>query len=132
MILYILKFFNTFYFIQSFPKLAKSLKIVLKIFPLYFFLYSCSYIFLILNEINGRLKEMKGFEYEIHKALPPWLFIIHKLNRLSPSKSKRLLVFSFHLQFFSALIENSYYVLDGAIYQSPSLNTLISHRLVIY
>jgi hypothetical protein len=75
---------------------------------------------------------MKGFEYEIHKALPPRLFIIHKLNRLSPSKSKRLLVFSFHLQFFSALIENYYYVLDGAIYQSPSLNTLISHRLVIY
>lgn len=58
---------------------------------------------------------MTGIEYEIFKAIPPRLFIIHKQNRTS---------------FTSIQLLSSYYILDGCIFQSPSLFSVISHRIL--
>ena len=71
---------------------------------------------------------MTGVEYEVVKAQPPRLFIIHKQNRTSPSTGKNC-----HFICYSFLVVSlleSFYVLDGCIYKCPNLHTLISHRII--
>ena len=75
---------------------------------------------------------MTGVEYELGKCLPPRLFIVHKQHRNSPNNGS---LFNFVL-FFKLLTPDlanlltSYYILDGCIYQSPSLYSVLSHRIL--
>lgn len=71
---------------------------------------------------------MTGAEYEVVKAQPPRLFIIHKQNRTSPSTGR--IRITLHRSFFVVSLLESYYVLDGCIYKCPNLHTLISHRII--
>lgn len=75
---------------------------------------------------------MTGIEYELGKCIPPRLFIVHKQNRISPNSGKfyifcilKTLLFSIQVKIIA-----SYYVLDGCIYQSPSLYSVLSHRIL--
>lgn len=61
-----------------------------------------------------RLEDMVGIEYVVHKVLPPHLFIIHKRLRHSEADVDVLA---------------SYYILDGTIYQAPSLLSLLKCRV---
>lgn len=62
-----------------------------------------------------RLEEMVGVEYVVAETKqPPRLFIIHKRHRHSPHD-------------FDVLA--SYYVLDGTIYQAPTLLSLLRCRV---
>ena len=56
-----------------------------------------------------------GVEYELQDAQEPHLFVIKKQHRSGPKSTSPL-------QF--------YYILDGSIYQAPSLHTALSSRLV--
>ncbi len=75
---------------------------------------------------------MAGVEYEVTKAIPPQLFVIHKQSRSSPNSGKNQMdgaLLGCFLLFLVTLLE-SFYVLDGCIYKCPNLQTLISHRIL--
>lgn len=59
---------------------------------------------------------MTGIEYVVSSATEPSLYVINKIERKSPSES--------------VLLE-SFYILDGTIYQCPTVQSLLSNRLVI-
>ncbi|KAI9332983.1 MED6 mediator sub complex component-domain-containing protein [Obelidium mucronatum] len=59
---------------------------------------------------------MEGIEYLLHYfSYNPSLFVIHKCNRLKEGKVELLAV---------------YYIVEGTIYQSPDLFTLLSNRVL--
>lgn len=57
---------------------------------------------------------MVGIEYAVSVAQPPKLFIIQKRHRHSPTDVELL---------------GSFYILDGTIYMSPDLHSILSTRL---
>lgn len=61
------------------------------------------------------LKERTGMEYVVMAAKPPHLFAIAKRKRTSPHKTN---------------IVAMYYILDGNVYQAPTLRDVISSRTV--
>lgn len=66
------------------------------------------------SSISTSLVDMVGIEYGLHSSHPPRLFIIHKRQRHS-RKDVEILA--------------SYYILDGTIYQAPSLLALLKCRV---
>ena len=56
-----------------------------------------------------------GVEYELQDAQEPHLFVIRKQQRWGPKSTSPL---------------HFYYILDGNVYQAPSLHAILSSRLV--
>lgn len=56
-----------------------------------------------------------GVEYEVQDAQEPHLFIIRKQHRSGPKTTAPL---------------QYYYILDGSVYQAPSLHAALSSRIV--
>lgn len=56
-----------------------------------------------------------GVEYEVQDAQEPHLFVIRKQHRSGPKTTATL---------------HFYYVLDGNVYQAPSLHAALSSRIV--
>ena len=56
-----------------------------------------------------------GVEYELQDAQEPHLFVIKKQQRSGPKATSPL---------------QYYYILDGNVYQAPSLHAALSSRLV--
>lgn len=73
---------------------------------------------------------MIGTEYELGKCLPPKLFIIHKQVRNSFTSGNIVPYYYNYTNFSLVSLIASYYVLDGCIYQSPSLYSTLSHRIL--
>ncbi|KAJ3917749.1 MED6-domain-containing protein [Lentinula edodes] len=68
----------------------------------------------VANEAE-ELKRFTGVEFAVVHAQPPFFFIIHKRERLSPEEVKPLAAF---------------FVMNNRIYQSPDLYTVLSNRLL--
>jgi mediator of RNA polymerase II transcription subunit 6 len=64
--------------------------------------------------LRERLQNMVGIEYILKEAKPPGYFLIQKVYRSSPTN-------------FSLLAET--FVVNGTIYQSPSLESILHFRL---
>ena len=54
-------------------------------------------------------------EYRLQDSQPPHLFVIRKVNRKGPQSEDNLAF---------------YYILDGAVYQAPTLHAAIAAKLV--
>ncbi|GJP39816.1 hypothetical protein CLOM_g24156 [Closterium sp. NIES-68] len=63
---------------------------------------------------TARLREMVGWEYSLHMAQEPHLFVLRKQKRDSPDRTTPVA---------------AYYILDGSIYQAPSLHAVIGSRI---
>ncbi|KAJ3936628.1 MAG: MED6-domain-containing protein [Lentinula lateritia] len=68
----------------------------------------------VANEAE-ELKRFTGVEFAVVHAQPPFFFVIHKRERLSPEEVKPLAAF---------------FVMNNRIYQSPDLYTVLSNRLL--
>jgi mediator of RNA polymerase II transcription subunit 6 len=66
--------------------------------------------------LTEKLQSMKGIEYCLVHSVPPTLFVIRSQERIQPSV---------------AIPISSFYIVDGTIYQSPDLYSIIANRLVI-
>lgn len=65
---------------------------------------------------NKLLESMAGIEYQVTCDVPPGLFVITKfLRSLSPASLEPLAM---------------YYVLDGDVYQAPSVHAILSSRIL--
>lgn len=74
---------------------------------------------------------MVGMEYVLGHVQEPILFVIRKQHRTSPTAGTFSAVSAQQKFYISvATVVNSYCVIDGAIYQSPSLYSLLQSRLV--
>lgn len=62
-----------------------------------------------------RHRRFTGIEYVVAHSSPPNLFILHKRNRSSPHQ---------------ATVTGAFYVLNGNVYQAPSLFEVINERVV--
>ncbi|KAJ7919074.1 MED6-domain-containing protein [Mycena leptocephala] len=69
----------------------------------------------IANEAE-ELRRFTGVEFAVVHAEPPSMFIIHKRERLSPTKQVRPLA--------------AYFIMNNRIYQSPDVYTVLSNRLL--
>ncbi|CAI7929567.1 unnamed protein product, partial [Closterium sp. NIES-54] len=58
--------------------------------------------------------EMVGWEYSLHMAQEPHLFVLRKQKRDGPDRTTPVA---------------AYYILDGSIYQAPSLHAVIGSRI---
>ena len=56
-----------------------------------------------------------GLQYVLHDSQPPHLFVIRKLQKTGAQNDSNL---------------SLYYVLDGSIYQAPTLHTAFQSRMV--
>ncbi|CAI5980382.1 unnamed protein product [Closterium sp. NIES-65] len=63
---------------------------------------------------TARLREMVGWEYSLHMAQEPHLFVLRKQKRDGPDRTTPVA---------------AYYILDGSIYQAPSLHAVIGSRI---
>ena len=60
-------------------------------------------------------REYKGIEFVVQNCQPPHLYVMSKQHRSSPDKVQT---------------KAYYYILDGSIYQAPTLHAVFSARLV--
>lgn len=60
---------------------------------------------------------MKGIEFSLVHSVVPTLFLIRRQERISPAV---------------ALPISSFYIVDGTIYQSPDLYSVLANRLVFF
>ncbi|CAI7809782.1 unnamed protein product [Closterium sp. NIES-54] len=63
---------------------------------------------------TAHLREMVGWEYSLHMAQEPHLFVLRKQKRDGPDRTTPVA---------------AYYILDGSIYQAPSLHAVIGSRI---
>jgi mediator of RNA polymerase II transcription subunit 6 len=70
------------------------------------------------DELGNRplpCRRFTGIEYVVAHASPPDLFILHKRNRSSPHE---------------ATVLGAFYILNGNVYQAPSLFEVLNERIV--
>jgi len=58
---------------------------------------------------------MVGWEYALHEAKEPLLFVLKRQKRDGPEK---------------VTVSTLFYVLDGSIYQAPTAHAIITSRMV--
>ena len=62
-----------------------------------------------------KIQLMRGVEYQLHSFQEPFLFVIRKQRRDSPTQVVPMA---------------SYYVINGTVYQSPTAYGVITSRMV--
>jgi mediator of RNA polymerase II transcription subunit 6 len=68
-----------------------------------------------LEQLNMELSRMVGVEYALTHVQEPILYVVRKQNRLDP---------------LTVLPIESFFIIDGSIYKSPSIYNVLTSRMV--